>query len=162
MSKPPAALKVIPEAVPTELRACPQWVGWQWEWRHGKWTKVPINPKTGRRADSTVRATWGHFEQALAYMQAHDLPGIGFVFSVDDSYAGVDFDKCVDTATGEVAPDRLAMILALDSYAEYSPTGTGVKVFLKGKLPGERRKNTELGIEMYDSGRFFTVTGHHL
>ncbi len=68
----------------------------------------------------------------------------------------------VDPATGEIAPDRLTMILALDSYAEYSPTRTGVKVFLKGTLPGERRKNPALRIEMYDSDRFFTVTGHQL
>ncbi len=137
-------------------------MAWRWELRDGKWTKVPINPATGRRADSTAPATWGEFEQALARAEADELPGVGRVFSPDDPYAGVDFDKCVDPATGAVAPDRLAMILALDSYAEYSPTGTGVKVFLKGTIPGERRKHTGLGIEMYDSGRFFTVTGHHL
>ncbi len=51
-------------------------------------------------------------------------------------------------------------IRVLNSYTELSPSGTGVKVFAKGRLPGVGRKNG--GIEMYDTGRFFTVTGHHL
>src|SRR5262249_44775875 len=48
----------------------------------------------------------------------------------------------------------------LDSYAEISPSGTGTKVFVQGRLPGAGRHGQ--GLEMYDSGRFFTVTGQHL
>jgi primase-polymerase (primpol)-like protein len=48
----------------------------------------------------------------------------------------------------------------LDSYTEVSPTGTGLKVFVRGVLP--RGGNRDDDIEMYDHDRYFTVTGHHL
>jgi putative DNA primase/helicase len=45
----------------------------------------------------------------------------------------------------------------MGSYAEYSVSGTGIHIIAKGKLPvGGRRKGN---VEMYDSGRFFAMTG---
>jgi primase-polymerase (primpol)-like protein len=52
------------------------------------------------------------------------------------------------------------VLVELGSYAEVSPSGTGVKVFVRGKLPPGRRRKGQ--IEMYDRGRFFTTTGHRL
>jgi primase-polymerase (primpol)-like protein len=83
--------------------------------------------------------------------------GLGFVFSVDDPYTGVDLDEVRDRETGELTPEARAIVDTLDSYAEVSPSGVGVHVFVKGALPvpGKRRG----GIEAYSSGRYFTVTG---
>ena len=50
-----------------------------------------------------------------------------------------------------------------DSYAEISPSGSGIKIWAKGKLPGEGTA-FPLGdgrVEIYDQGRYFTVTGNH-
>ena len=51
----------------------------------------------------------------------------------------------------------------------YSPSENGVKIFLRGSLPSGRRKIEQVfgvgdhaGIEMYDSGRYFCVTGNRL
>ncbi len=156
----PPALAVIPEAIPTELRVRRQFVAWDWWWRHGRWAKVPISPATGRAADSTNPATWDTFEHALATARARRQPGIGFVFSPDDPYAGVDLDKCRDSVTGVIAPWAREIVDLLDSYSEVSPSGTGIKGILRARIPGPRRKNPQLGIEMYDSARFFTLTGH--
>ncbi|MEK6675884.1 MAG: DUF927 domain-containing protein [Planctomycetota bacterium] len=52
------------------------------------------------------------------------------------------------------------LVDGLNSYTEVSPSNTGVKVFLRARLPGERRRKGQ--IEMYDQGRFFTVTSRHL
>jgi primase-polymerase (primpol)-like protein len=72
----------------------------------------------------------------------------------------VDVDGCRDPETGEIESWALEIAAELDSYAEASPSGTGLKVFLRGELPsGRRRKGS---IEMYDRGRFFTTTGHRL
>lgn len=50
------------------------------------------------------------------------------------------------------------------SYTEYSPSGKGLHILFELNEPlselGTHRRNDELGIEMYDSGRFFTVTGN--
>lgn len=53
-------------------------------------------------------------------------------------------------------------IKALNSYTEYSPSGTGCHAFVKGNLTGKGRKRKQpdgTDREMYSKGRFFTVTG---
>ena len=51
----------------------------------------------------------------------------------------------------------MGIIERLDTFTEASVTGTGVHMIARGKLPpGRRRKDR---IEMYDSGRYFTMTG---
>jgi putative DNA primase/helicase len=77
----------------------------------------------------------------------------------------VDLDDCRNPDTGEIAPWGKEIITALGSYSEVSPSQTGVKIFLKGKLPANAKHNTphESGsIEVYDQGRYFTVTGEHI
>src|SRR5690606_11402118 len=106
--------------IPQELRTLAQWVLWRLEMRDGKWTKVPLNPRTLTRANSTDPATWSTFDEALAALDHYEtVNGIGFVFSEDDPYTGVDFDKCI--VDGELDPAVRAMIENLGSYAEYSP-----------------------------------------
>lgn len=149
----PLKLATIPEALKVERR----WVCWRYVLRSGKWTKAPVNPRTGGLASSTNADTWGTYEAALAAIERHGVQGIGFVFG--DGWAGVDLDNCL-TAAGQPAPWAAADVAALASYTEVSPSGKGVKVFVRGSLPpGSRRRNQ---YEMYDEARFFTVTGHHL
>lgn len=168
------APKTTIENIPRELTARKQWVLWREETRDGKSTKVPYQA-SGRRADSTKPETWTTFSSALnAYLKKPDqYSGMGFVFSKDDPHAGVDLDKCLNPETGEIALWARKILDWLNSYAEISPSGKGVKVFLRGALPrdleGEtRNKKTGMGengvgeIELYDCKRYFTVTGHHL
>ena len=58
-------------------------------------------------------------------------------------------------------PEPWEIIQSIGSYAELSPSGTGVKIFARGKLPKGGRKKVG-DFETYDSGRYFTVTGHRL
>lgn len=142
---------------PQELQELDQWVVWRIEGRDGKPTKIPYNALTGSRADSTAPATWSSFEQAVhAYLNGN-YNGIGFVFSEHDPYAGVDFDHCIKA--GVTRADRAEQINALDSYSELSQSETGVHTIVRGVIPGDRRKSVQHNIEMYDSGRFFVVTG---
>jgi putative DNA primase/helicase len=137
-----------------------QWVCWRAELREGKATKVPYSPESGSRARSDDPATWGTLTEAKRAAREGDYDGIGFVFTESDPFCGVDLDACVDPKTGEIASWASEIVRELDSYTEFSPTGTGVHVLLRAKLPsgGNRRAR----IEMYDRGRFFTVTGRRL
>jgi primase-polymerase (primpol)-like protein len=52
------------------------------------------------------------------------------------------------------------------TYGEISPSGQGVKFIAKGKLPGKSgTRRSGIGpdgtgaLEVYDHGRFFTITG---
>jgi primase-polymerase (primpol)-like protein len=161
----PKALRVRPEGIPAELREIPQWVCWRYEWREdkqgkGRWTKVPLDPKTGRLAKSTDPATWGTFQQALAYYHSGKADGIGFVFAPDDPFAGVDLDDCRNPDTQTIEPWAAEIVARLKSYAEVSPSGTGVKAFLRGEVPADGHRKGQ--VEIYDRGRYFAVTGRQL
>ncbi len=160
------------DSIPAELRALDQWVCWLEEMRpdrEGKMkaTKVPYAPRTGERADSTDRATWATFAEAqAAYLGSqkgtNPYCGIGFVFSPDDPYAGLDIDKCRDPQTGAIDERAKGYIRRLNSYTEVSPSGTGVKIWVRASHPGQgfRKALKEgRGFEMYDAARYFTMTG---
>jgi putative DNA primase/helicase len=123
-----------PHQLPLALRKRPQWVGWRYQTRHGKQTKVPIDAKTGRNAKSNDRSTWSDFETALAAVEKYHLAGVGYVFSADDPFTGIDLDDCRDATTGEIAPWAQEIIDAFPTYWEVSPSGTGVKGWIEGAL----------------------------
>lgn len=147
--------------IPAELKALPQWILWKFETRNGKQTKVPCQV-TGEMAQANNRRTWSTFATAVKFYLEGDYDGIGFVFSRQDNYIGIDIDKCVvDRKTNAFATE---IIDTLDSYTEFSPSGKGIHIIIKGGLPqsvlGTGRKNTKHGLEIYSHGRFFTFTGN--
>lgn len=152
-------------SIPEELRALKGWVCWRLEVRDGKPTKVPYDPNSGRKASVSDPATWGWFSDAIiAWGETIGKPGgmtgMGFVFSASDPYCGIDLDGCRDPETGAIQPWAVEAIRKLDGYTEISPSGSGIHIIVKGALPpGRRRKGA---IEMYDSGRFFCMTGRLL
>ncbi len=159
--------------IPEPLRERPQWVVWKLIERNGEKTKVPF-AVDGSLAKSNDPATWTTFETAASTFQnGGGYAGIGYVFAPDDPFAGVDLDGCRDAQTGELADWASDQIAALDTYAEVSPSGTGVKLFAVGKspLPTGKKKllpdaprmcDKAAAIELYDHGRFFCVTGDKL
>lgn len=159
-------MKLNLTAIPEELKARNQWVVWKAASRNGKLTKIPLDPKTGGPAKSNDPATWGTLDQAVSHYQAHQgngVAGIGFMFSSDDPYTGIDLDHAV--REGSIRLCAKVLRHYMKTYIERSPSGTGIHAILRGKLPpGGNRKTFPcgLGIELYDRGRFFTVTGHHL
>jgi len=161
----PRILKVNLSNIPVDLKGCPQWVTWKAELKEdGKFTKIPINPNAGLNASTRKSESWGTYDDAVhCYQNAKEIDsigGIGFVFTKDDPFCGVDLDNCYDPATKQTEGWALDILKDLNSYCEISPSNTGIKIFFKGKLPGSGRNFGN--IEMYDSGRFFTVTGERV
>jgi hypothetical protein len=163
--------------IPAVLKARRQWVLWRGADRISprtgavKLNKIPINPQMLTNADPTDPTTWGTFAVCVAALPValeeweNDNPGayrgggIGYVFTEDDPYTGMDFDNCVEPVTGQIAAWAQAHIDALSSYTEITPSGTGLHSIVEGKLPPKGRKKGS--IEMYDYARFFTMTGWH-
>lgn len=141
-------------AIPSQLRALPRWVCYRLE-RGGssdRVAKVPYHP-SGYRAKSNDPATWTSFDRARAALADGRYDGLGF--ELGDGIFGVDLDGVVQN--GSLSDLARGVVETLDSYTEYSPSGTGVHVLCRGCIPdGERRRS---GVEMYGEGRFFTVTG---
>lgn len=147
--------------IPAELKALPQWILWKSGKRNGKPTKVPYQAN-GEMAQANNRRTWSTFATAVKFYLQGDYDGIGFVFSRQDNYIGIDIDKCVtDEKPNTFATEIIDM---LDSYTEFSPSGKGIHIIVKGNLPqgviGTGRKNTKHGLEIYSYGRYFTFTGN--
>lgn len=147
----------IAAAFPPQLLQRDQWVLWCLEPRGDNITKIPYQPN-GARADSTNRATWSGFDTVKqAFISNTQFTGIGFVFAADDPFVGIDLDKCRDPATGDIEPWASAVLARFATYAELSPSGRGFHIIGQGKLPPKGRRKDR--IEMYDAGRYFTVTG---
>ncbi|TMT81803.1 hypothetical protein E2L06_18045 [Haloterrigena sp. H1] len=157
MSSTPSLDRTV---LPADLRKRDQWVCWKEEPRDGKPTKIPVTPGSDAFASSTDPETWESFETALEYADTGNADGIEFVFTDDDPIVGVDLDDCRDPESGDVDDTALDIIERLDSYTEISPSGTGFHVLIEGELPDGR--NRRGSIELYDTARFFTVTGDRL
>lgn len=158
MSNPTGHLVANLLRVPEELRAFPQWVDWRGEESRGRIAKVPYDAATGRRASVADRRTWCSFEEAVRAFKSGNFDGVGFVFSESDPYTGVDLDRCRDPQTGELEEWARAIVDVLGGYAEISPSGRGVHVIVRGKVPTKKGGR----LEVYSTRRFFTVTGETL
>jgi putative DNA primase/helicase len=158
----PAKVKPRVESIPAELRALPRWVLWQLTRRKKRWTKVPINPKTGQAADSTDPSTWGALDDCRNAwrLQPNAFAGIGFVLG--DGWAGVDLDEAIDPADSTLKPWAAEIVNRLSTYTDVSPSKTGVKMIAKGTKKGTdcKRPYHDGEVEFYDGGRFFTLTGY--
>lgn len=150
---------------PSELLSRPQWICWRLEPdpKGGKDRKVPYNPKTGKPASSTDPATWATFEEARDAAARFMFSGLGFVFAKDDGIVGIDIDHCRDAQSGALNDTATAILARLPpTYAEISPSGTGIHLFMHGEQPGDGNKNSKSGVEMYAHSRYFTMTGNPL
>ena len=140
---------------------------WKYEERDGRKTKVPYNPTTLQRGDSTDRSAFVSFPEILAkwgeVKNRFDGVGIG----VFDRIGAIDIDHCFNNGIlSELARD---IIQRIDSYTEISPSGEGIRIFF-GVLNTDwydKSKyyvnNRALGLEIYLPGttnRFLTFTGN--
>jgi primase-polymerase (primpol)-like protein len=151
---------------PPELLDGKRFVCWKPVLRNGKWTKPPINPYTGEPAESNNPKTWSPIADALAYCEEHpEVYGVGRVIVQGDGYVGIDFDDCLDES-GNLIPTHIAAkwLPRFSSYCERSPSGRGVKLWIRGTLRDDqsRRKQSKLGVEVYTDTRYFTLTGARL
>jgi hypothetical protein len=156
--------------VPTELRDGGfAWLGFKYETQPNKKhrKKVPIDPETGEHADPKDGACWGTFELALVACERRRLDGIGYALMSSDNIVGFDLDNCRNPDTGQVAEWAEDIIAQLSSYTETTVSGTGLRVFVRGKWNYDAHRVGKLGIhgeghlEIY-SQWFFAVTGNHL
>jgi hypothetical protein len=146
-----------------ELKQQRCWVLWRLEMvRNNRGelvpTKVPYQ-RSGAHASSTDPSTWCTYAEAQAAVGSYT--GVGVMMS--QGKGCVDLDHCV--VDGNILPWAREIIIGLDSYAEFSPSGTGVHILGDDiKLPGKGRKRPyETGaVEIYDTARFLTFTGRWL
>lgn len=149
------------EQIPQELKALPNWICWDAvpDEKRGKIKKMPINALTGGGAMSNNPSTWCDFDTAVKASEKHS--GIGFMFG-GCPYFGVDIDGKEEELEayqrGENGNIISEFISTLQSYAEISQSGKGIHIICKGHLPPQGRRKGN--VEMYETGRFFVMTGN--
>lgn len=149
---------------PNELMRLKQWVCWRLtpDKGGGNDRKVPFNPVTGKPAASNKPETWSDYETAKESLFKYGFTGLGFMFTKSDGLVGVDIDHCYNPETNEFNETAKAILEKQPTYAEFSPSGTGLHLLFKGEMPGAGNKNSKSGVEMYGSLRYFTMTGKKL
>ena len=118
--------------VPRELKELPQWVCWRLVEdpdRPGKKKKIPIDPGTGGPARSNDPATWAAYEDAVEGQDRFRADGIGIMFA--NGIFGIDLDHCLDEG-GQLLPFAREILDTVQSYAELSPSGTGIHILCAG------------------------------
>jgi hypothetical protein len=161
-TKPPALVGVTPGNFPTRLTSRNRWAVWAavWSEKRQKYDKIPKHP-TGYGISTMRPEKWCDYQTALSALVNPAFAGVGYLMTGGDGLVGIDLDKCV--VAGVIAPWAQAIVDQVDSYAELSPSGNGVRIFTEGTIAFDWT-NHAVGIEVYagHTARFLTVTGAHL
>lgn len=151
---------------PEELRRLTGWLLWRYEQSDGgKPIKVPYWADGGRRygqqGSAEDRAKLVTFAAARDAAARRGFDGVGLAMLPDWNITALDFDHCVGP-DGQL-PEAVSAIAAR-TYAEYSPSGTGVRAFVRGAF-GNRKSHADRwgwGFETFTSSGFVTFTGNVL
>ena len=152
-----------------DLKKQRRWTLWRLEpskSKPGTMTKTPYGIH-GFPAAVTEQAnlhTYAELEPHIA-----KFSGVGLALGEFDGVyvGGVDIDNCCDAHTGKFSAESREVVIDLDSYAEYSPSGTGCHVWVICEgLPGKGLQKPGFPgcrlIEVKGSGYYHTFTGRHL
>ena len=157
------------------LKDLRHWVAWKAvvdREKPERMTKLPLDPHTGEGAKQNDAQTWGTYDEAysLAWKNASSQGlrvgqnhGVGFEFGVEPcGFGGIDLDHVI-REDGTLKPFAEDIVRLMDSYTEKSPSGKGLHILFRLKVPkseiGGRSRNDDIGLEIYDQKRYFTVTG---
>lgn len=150
---------------PTELRALQGWIIWRYESEPGtgKQLKTPYysnhGKRYGRQGSAEDRAKLVTFAAARDAAARRGFDGVGLALLPEWGITALDFDHCVD-ANGQL-PKEVEEIVSR-TYAEYSPSGKGVRAFVKGNLGNQKSfkdHNNDYGFEVFSTNGFVTFTG---
>lgn len=126
--------------------------------------KFVISPTDGKWAKTNDPDTWVDFETAIKYAEENDCAGLSFALDGKCGITCIDLDKSIskDGKLTESA-EKLTQELA-DTYTETSVSGNGIHIFVADDILRKTYKNRadlpDGEIEVYDSGRFISMTGN--
>lgn len=154
--------------IPDEMKNLKQWGCFHKVWmpERKKYTKIPVNAYDGSPGKSNDPSTWSDFDAAVRALDTIErADGLAFYFA--NGYVGLDIDHIREDleaySAGDDDPDNLINAvgnLTKFTYMEVSISGEGIHAIFKGKIPGQHRRKGQF--EMYESGRFFALTGDTL
>lgn len=171
-------MSFAPPDIPQVLKDRRQWLVWRLVQKpdEPKPRKVPFYaggaPRNGAQGNAADAAALATYDEAVAAVQARGYTGLGFAPVAGGGIVALDFDSCVKD--GQITDSRIEALVT-DTYAEFSPSGTGLRAFYAGDLPsrkdnahkskrvggvaGAPRQDGRFDIEFFGHNGFVTVTG---
>jgi hypothetical protein len=146
---------------PDELRNLPGWLMWKYEpaMGGGKPRKVPYyaagGRRTGRNGSADDRNKLTNFDSALSAATRQGMTGVGLAMLADWGITALDFDDAV--TGGVVLPEVKALVSG--TYAEFSPSGKGVRAFVLGAAGDAKTFDPPCGFETFCTAGYVTFTG---
>lgn len=157
------------ENIPQELKFDALWCCWKLNERG----KVPYDVVHGTLAKSNDKNTFYSFMTVLKHSQKYlkfsqdgkQIGGIGL--GIFNGFSAIDIDHCVDV-NGNISSMALEIIDYCQSYTEFSPSGTGIRIIFKTDFKNFDKikyytNNQKIGLEVYIEGatnKFVTMTGN--
>jgi RecA/RadA recombinase len=155
---------------PTWLKHKPYWLTWAYESdardpEGTKPRKVPYytngQRRNGTQGGASDMAQLTTFEAARAAARRRGFDGVGLALSVGAGIVACDFDNCINV-DGHVGIHPAVREVVLGTYAEYSPSGQGVRAFFRGAALGNFKDahGKPFGFEIFSDKGFVTFTGN--
>ena len=156
--------------IPNELKLNGLWCGW----RLTDKGKIPFNLLTGQYAKSNDESTFSSYPTLLnnihKYLKYNEngkqLGGVGL--GVFRGYSAIDIDHCIDE-NGQMSEMALDIITFCNSYTEFSPSKTGIRIIFKTQVKIDKEQyyinNSNLGLEIYisdNTNKFVSITGNKI
>lgn len=149
---------------PDALRDLKGWLVWRWVRRPDRpkalkmpyYVSGPVRKYThGSTEDRALLVT---FEEAKKVADQHDFAGVGLALMPEFGITALDFDNCVKDGVIDSRVEKLT----IGTYAELSPSGTGVRAFMRGGSPDSKDStpaDNSFGFETFHGKGFVTFTG---
>lgn len=137
-------------------------------------SKMPFNVLTKKGAKSNDSSTFVSYPVMLQYLNEYlnvDENGVqrgGVGLGVFNGFSAIDIDHCVDS-NGTLSSMAKDIVDYCQSYTEYSPSKTGIRIIFKTKKKIDKSRyyinNSSIGLEIYiseNTNKFVTITGNRL
>lgn len=156
--------------IPNELKMNGLWCGWKLTEKG----KVPFNLSNNKHAKSNDPSTFVSYPTMLNSIHNYfkvdengkQLGGVGL--GIFRGYSAIDIDHCVDE-NGELSAMARDIVEYCNSYTEYSPSKTGIRIIFKTNVKIDKNNyyinNHNNGLEIYisdNTNKFVTITGNKL
>jgi hypothetical protein len=157
--------------IPKQLQSL-QWAVWKAEneFDDNQEVKFKLNGKpkikkaprnlSGVNISKSKPEQWLSFNEVASGFNSSAFSGVGVLMQASNGLVGIDLDDIEDLlVTNQALKHVLEKAKVQGIYCENSPSNTGLRLFIHGKLPNDkgRRKG---GIELYSETGFLTVTGN--
>lgn len=152
---------------PAPLREIEGWLIWRFEFYPDevKPRKIPFYAGGGRRkghqGSAVDRASLVTFSVARDAAIKRGFDGVGFAPLSGFGVVALDFDNCIGDDND--MPEIVRHVATI-TYCEISPSGKGVRAFLRGDLGNHKSlsKGNQFGFETFSTSGFVTLTGNML